>query len=561
MTATPGTSDAPDPIEAMAERVARRPGWVFAPTLWGLVEQRASATPDATMLTDENGRSMSFARYRERAEAVAAGLHHRHGVGEQTPVSWELPTWLESFVLVAALARLSARQNPIIPIYREREVGFAVDQTSASLLVVPSVWRGFDYAQMAGSIARSSEGTKVLVCDHSLPESDVRTLPPPPSNPHSAAEAPVRWVFYTSGTTADPKGAQHTDPSVLASALAMSECLDLVSSDVAGLVFPFTHIGGIGWLMATLVSGCLVVITEAFDPAATPRLLAEHDVTLAGSGTPFHMAYLAAQRREAEVPGPPDRPIFPKVRAFPGGGAPKPPQLHRDLKAEIGGVGIVSGYGLTESPIVSMATCSDPDDKLADTEGRATPGVTFKVVALDGTVSGPGREGELRVKGPQLMRGYLDSSLDEEAFDEEGFFKTGDLGVIDAEGFVVVTGRLKDVIIRHGENISAKEVEDLVYQHPSVADVAVVGVPDARTGERACAVIALRPEADSLDLERLREFLEAKGLRTQAVPEQLLIVESVPRNPAGKILKHRLREQLVADDGAQSEKKGEPRER
>jgi cyclohexanecarboxylate-CoA ligase len=300
-------------------------------------------------------------------------------------------------------------------------------------------------------------------------------------------------------------------------------------------------------LMATLVAGCHVVITEAFDPVATSQLLASHDVTLAGSGTPFHMAYLAAQRSLVEQPEGRSGPIFPQVRAFPGGGAPKPPQLHRDLKTEIGGVGIVSGYGLTESPIVSMATCSDPDDKLADTEGRATPGVTFKVVALDGTLAGPGREGELRVKGPQLMRGYLDASLDQDAFDEEGFFKTGDLGVIDAEGYVTVTGRLKDVIIRHGENISAKEVEDLLYQHPSVADVAVVGIPDTRTGERACAVIALVPGAGSLDLEGLREFLEAKGLRTQAVPEQLQIVVSVPRNPAGKILKHKLREQLVAD--------------
>ena len=147
------------------------------------------------------------------------------------------------------------------------------------------------------------------------------------------------------------------------------------------------------------------MITEGFDPTATPALLARNDVTLAGSGTPFHMAYLAAQRATT------GKRLFPRVRAFPGGGAPKPPQLHHDLKAEIGGVGIVSGYGLTEAPIVCMATCSDPDDKLADTEGRTTPGVTFKVVALDGSTAGPGEEGELRVKGPQVVRGYLDTSL------------------------------------------------------------------------------------------------------------------------------------------------------
>jgi cyclohexanecarboxylate-CoA ligase len=556
MTASPesaSSAGAAGLIESLAERVRVR-DWVIAPTLWELIEKRSAATPDAILAVDDAGKSMSFGTYRDRCLSVAAGLHAGHDVGEGSSVSWLLPTWFESFELVGALARLSARQNPIIPIYREREVGFAVNQTDAKLIVVPSVWRGFDYEVMARSVASSHPGTSVLICDHALPEEDsgaTGALPPPPPIPASAADAPVRWVFYTSGTTADPKGAQHTDLSVLVSAMAMSECLDLTPDDVSGLVFPFTHIGGIGWLMATLVAGCRMVITEAFNPGTTPSLLSEHDVTLAGSGTPFHMAYLAAQRADPEAN------LFPKVRAFPGGGAPKPPQLHDDLRSEIGGVGIVSGYGLTEAPIVCMATCSDPDDKLARTEGRATPGVTFKVVSIDGSGVGAGEEGELRVKGDQLMRGYLDSSLDADAFDEEGFFRTGDLGVIDDEGYVVVTGRLKDVIIRHGENISAKEVEDLVYQHPSVADVAVVGLPDERTGERACAVVALRPGAEGFDLVGLREFLEGKGLRLQSVPEQLEIVDAVPRNPAGKILKHKLREQLVASGQAGSRTRDE----
>ncbi|MFZ0665681.1 MAG: AMP-binding protein [Acidimicrobiales bacterium] len=541
-------ADGRDFIDDVNARTGAR-GWLGAPTLWELIERRAKATPGALMAIDENGRSLTFGEYRNRCVSAAAGLHDQYGVSEGTAVSWELPTWLESLVLVGALARLSARQNPIIPIYREREVGFVVKQTGAKLLVVPSTWRGFDYEAMANTIAEAiaddagdagrEDRMKVLVADHSLPEGDPANLPPPPTIPAEASDAPVRWVFYTSGTTADPKGAQHTDLSVLASALAMSECLDLSAEDVSGLVFPFTHIGGIGWLMAVLIAGCEVVITEAFDASATPALLAANDVTLAGSGTPFHMAYLQAQRSD------PGNKLFPKVRAFPGGGAPKPPQLHHDIKNEVGGIGIVSGYGLTEAPIVFMATCSDPDHKLAQTEGQARPGVIFKVVSLDGSPAPAGVEGELRVQGPQLMRGYLDSSLDSDAFDEEGFFKSGDLAVVDEDGYVVITGRLKDVIIRHGENISAKEVEDLVYQHPSVADVAVIGLPDSRTGERACAVVSLRAGAEPLDLEGLKDFLIGKGLRTQAVPEQLEIVATVPRNPAGKILKHKLREQFT----------------
>jgi acyl-CoA synthetase (AMP-forming)/AMP-acid ligase II len=251
------------------------------------------------------------------------------------------------------------------------------------------------------------------------------------------------------------------------------------------------------------------------------------------------MAYLAAQRAAGDP-----APIFPNIRSYPGGGAPKPPQLHYDLKREIGGVGIVSGYGLTEAPIVVMATEADPDQKLADTEGRPTPGVDLVVVGLDGNRVGPGAEGEIRLKGPQVIRGYLDPSLDADAFDDEGYFRSGDLGIVDEDGYVTITGRLKDVIIRHGENISAKEVEDLLYAHPAVADVAVIGLPDPVTGERACAVVAVS-EGHEFGLDDMVAYLKDKGLRVQSIPEQLELVAAVPRNPAGKILKHTLREQFT----------------
>ena len=526
-----------DQRDAMERRAIAR-GWVFAPTLWGLVEARAAATPDGLLAHEDTGRELTFAGYRDACLRAAAGLHADHGVTAGTGVSWELPTWNESLVLVGALARLGARQNPLIPIYRHREVGFITGQSGASLLVVPTVYRDFDFEAMAREIAADRPGLAVLVVDRDLPVGEPSALPPPAPPPASAADAPVRWLFYTSGTTADPKGAPHSDLTVMASALAMAECLDIRADDVSALVFPFTHIGGIGWLLASLFTGCTLLTTEAFHPTATPEFLAANGVTLAGSGTPFHLAYLAAQRAAG------DGPIFPDVRAYPGGGAPKPPQLHFDLKDEIGGVGIVSGYGLTEAPIVVMATTEDPDRKLADTEGRPTPGVELVVVALDGTRAGPGVEGEIRLKGPQVIGGYLDPALDAEAFDDEGYFRSGDLGVVDAEGYVTITGRLKDVIIRHGENISAKEVEDLLYAHPAVADVAVIGLPDAKTGERACAVVAVA-EGQSFDFATMGGYLRDRGLRVNAVPEQLELVDVVPRNPAGKILKHTLRERFA----------------
>ncbi|HJT38671.1 MAG TPA: AMP-binding protein [Actinomycetota bacterium] len=501
---------------------------------WDLIERRAQLSPDARMALDETGRVMTFAQYRDDAERAAAGLQ-RMGIGSGTVVSWQLPTWLESFVLCAALSRLEAIQNPILPIYREREVGFIARQAKTKLLIVPSIWRNFAFEEMARGIARTTDALEVLVSDKSLPTDDPSTLPPAPT-PTGAEAAPVRWLFYTSGTTADPKGAQHTDYTIAATAKGMSERLALTEDDRSGVVFPFTHIAGPIWLMSALMTGCTLLIDEAFDPVRTTRFLRDNDVTLAGSGTIFHMAYLNAQREQPETP------LFPHVRAFPGGGAPKPPQLHFDLVAEMHAP-IVSGYGLTESPILTMASADDGDEALANTEGRAMRDVDLRVVTLEGKVAGIGEEGEIRAKAPQLMRGYLDMALDKDAFDEDGYFRTGDLGKLDADGNVTITGRLKDIIIRKGENISAKEVEDLLFQHPRVADAAVIGLPDAASGEIACAVVALKE--GTLTLLEIADFLKEKGLRTQAIPERVEIVPVLPRNPAGKVLKQDLKKQYA----------------
>jgi acyl-CoA synthetase (AMP-forming)/AMP-acid ligase II len=507
-------------------------------SLWELIERRAEATPDAPLAIDEDRRTMTFGEYRAASERAAAGLAGA-GLAEGTAVSWQLPTWLESMVLVGALSRLGAVQNPILPIYREREVGFVTKQTRAQMLIVPSRWKGFDFEAMARDIAKGQPGLDVLVVDKKLPEGDPGSLRPAATPPDDADELPVRWAFYTSGTTADPKGAKHTDRTIMASAYGMAVALELTEEDRGALAFPFTHIGGIGLLMAGLMSGCRAIVIEAFDPPVTIPVLQREGITLAGSGTPFHMAYLAAQREQ------PDTPLFPDVRAFPGGASPKPPQLHFDIVKEMGGVGIVSGYGLTECPIITMSGVRDTDEHLAYTEGSATPGVEIKVVTLEGKIAGPEEEGEIRAKGPQLFRGYLDSSLDADAFDDEGFFRTGDLGKLDAEGYITITGRLKDVIIRKGENISAKEIEDLLFKHPAIGDVAVIGVPDEASGERACAIVVPADKEAPPNLEDIFDFCTKSGLMTQKIPEQLEIVDVLPRNATGKVLKHELRKQYA----------------
>lgn len=498
--------------------------------LWELIVARAEATPDARMAVDEDDRTLTFAEYRDAVERTAAGLAAL-GIGRDDVVTWQMPTWFESMILAGALARLGAVQNPILPIYREREVGFCAKQAGAKLLVVPSEFGGFDYEAMAKGIADGVDGLEVLVVDKgSLPEGDPSTLPPGPTD---ADADEVRWLFYTSGTTADPKGAQHADPNIRAVAKGMAERLEIDERDRVAMVFPITHIGGIIWLFTSLQTGCSLIFVSAFFQNGI-EVLKRHDVTLAGAGTVFHQAYLAAQRES-------DEPIFPNVRAFPGGGAPKPPQLHYDMKEAFAGAGIVAGYGSSETGILTMASVHDRDDDLANTEGPALPGVEIKLVTLEGEVAGPGEEGEVRVRGPQVMKGYLDDELNADAFDEEGFFKMGDLGVLNERGMLMITGRVKDVIIRKGENISAKEVEDLLFQHPKVGDVAVIGVPDDERGEMVCAVVVTAEGQEPLEMGEMVDYLKGQGLMVQKIPERLEHTDVLPRNPTGKVLKKDLR--------------------
>ena len=510
-----------------------------AANIWDLIVRRAAETPDREMAVDESGRRLSFGEYRERCERAAAGLA-AHGVGDGTVVSWIQPTTLEAMVLFGALRRLGAVQNPILPIYREREVGFIVRQARSSLLITPSTWRGFDYEAMAAT-ATEGTGTTVLVSDRSLPDGDPASLPPAPDDDMNTptGDVPVRFVYYTSGTTAEPKGARHGDRSLRAASVGMSERLGLAEDDRFALVFPFTHIAGGVYIYAAVAYGLTFVLDEAFDPATTIDLLRRENITQGGAGTFFHQTYLKAQQDL-----PPGEKLFPHVRTFPGGGAPKPPSLHHALK-EAFGVGVVSGYGMTEAPILTMNRHDAPDEVLANTEGPAVAETSLRIVTVEGKQAGVGEEGEIRAKGPQVTLGYLDPALDADAFDADGWFRTGDLGTLDADGNLTITGRLKDVIIRKGENISAKEVEDLLFTHPQVGDVAVIGLPDADSGERACAVVVTAPGAEPIGFEEMTRHLREAGLITRKLPEQLEHVDALPRNPSGKIVKFELQERFT----------------
>ena len=493
------------------------------PQLWALIEARAALSPDEVLVVDDHDRTLTFGEYRDQAERVAAHLSTL-GVHADTRVAWQLPTWIESMVLVGALTRLAATQIPMLPIYREREVRFILHQTQPHVFIVPGVWRGFDYRSLAEQVAAElTEPCIVLTADRSLPEGDPTCLPPPAP----VGGDPTRWIFYTSGTTGDPKGALHSDAAILAGALGVVHSYQITEHDRYPIVFPFTHVGGIGMLFIQLATGCGAIAVEQFDAERTPPILAKHGLTIAAGGTPLALVYLQQQRKH------PAEPLFPKVRFTMTGAATTPPGLHAELRTELGGTGALACYGLTEAPFLTVNSYEDTDEQRSRTVGRPIGGAVLRIVDVDGHLCRAGEPGEVRAKGPQICRGYLDPARNVDAFDDEGWFRTGDLGVLDDNGFLTITGRLKDIIIRKGENIAAKEIEDLLYEHPAIADIAVIGLPDDLLGERCCAVIVLRDGA-TLGLADIVNFCRDAGLAMQKIPEQLEIVSELPATPAAK---------------------------
>ncbi|MEU4062040.1 AMP-binding protein [Streptomyces wedmorensis] len=486
-------------------------------TLWELVERRAELTPDRPVLL-QGDRVLTFGGLRDRAERCAAGLYDK-GVRAGTVVAWQLPTRIETAVLTFALARVGAVQTPVIPFYRDKEVGFALRESRAEHFAVPGVWRGHDHTEMARRLGARG----IFEAYEDLPDGDPAVLPPSP-----ASGTDVRWIYWTSGTTSDPKGVLHTDRSLLAGGSCLAHALRLTAEDVGSMAFPYAHIAGPDYTVMLLLYGFPAVMFEQF---ALPDALDEynrHGVTVAGGSTAFYSMFLTEQRKQ------PDKPVIPTLRLLAGGGAPKPPEIYHAVRKELG-CQLTHGYGMTEVPMITMGSPDDTVENLATTEGRPPAGMEIRITD----------DGEVRLRGEAVCQGYLDPAQTAAAFDEDGFLITGDVGHLTPTGHLVLTGRIKDIIIRKGENISAKEIEDLLHRHPDVGDAAVIGLPDAERGERVCAVVEQPPGAAPLTLPAVTAFLREAGLSVHKLPEQLELMDALPRNETlRKVLKYRLRERF-----------------
>ena len=519
----------------VGREVATQEAPLYPASVWALVEQACDRFPDHVVLADDHGRSLTACQLHDASESLAATLADR-GIAPGSVVSWQLPTTLETMVVSLALTRLGARQNPIIPLLREREVGLIVAEVQPQLVLVPEEWRGFAHGALARDLA-GTHGFEVMVVDHDtdpsttggrlrLPLGDPSTLAPPP---HADPDE-VRWIYHSSGTTSAPKGIQHRDRSVMAGATGSIVCGRMTAHDVVPAAYPIAHIGGLAMLTSSLVTGARSVLFDTFDMATVARIAAIRP-TLLGTAVPFFQAFMAAQRAHG-----PD-PLFPDLRALFGGGAPVPADVHRATREVFGVPGVANSWGLTEFPVATFPTPDDPPEVLERTVGRPVPGVEVRAV-----------DGELRVRGPQCFVGYVDERLDADAFDEDGWFRTGDLGFVDDGGYVHLTGRLKDIIIRNAENISALEVEDALTGHPRVLDAAVFGVADPDVGERVAAAV-VSVDGDPISLAEIDQHCRSLGLARQKTPERLLQCEVLPRNGMGKVLKQELRAQVAASGG------------
>ena len=505
-------------------------------TLAHALDRAAQQTPRRVLLIDD-GQSIDCETLAAQAGSLARALLARAPAG--SVVSFMLPNWHEAAVIYLAATLAGMVVNPILPSLRDRELGFILADVDSRFVFIPASFRGHDYVAMLTRVTAPLDHPPVVIAlrgdagPHTAFAPLLRESTPDVGLPMQEADA-VRMVLYTSGTTGRPKGVMHTHNSLHALILQLREHWHIEPGDHFLVPSPIGHIGGsIYAFEAPLLLGTTAVLMERWDAEAAVALMERVRCTHMAGATPFLQQLLAAARRTGTR--------LPHLKVFICGGASVPPALIREAAAYFDRAIVTRVYGSTEVPVTTVgATGADERERAADTDGRS--GYAEIRLAAEGRTDPD--EGEVLARGPQMLVGYLHPEDEGSAFDTDGWFRTGDLARLDDHRYLVVTGRAKDLIIRNGENISPKEVEDVLLGHPQIADIAIVGLPDARTGERACAVIVPRGDL-APDITSLRNFLAAQGMASFKSPEQIAIWDALPRNDAGKVLKHRIREVLV----------------
>jgi acyl-CoA synthetase (AMP-forming)/AMP-acid ligase II len=499
-----------------------------------MLARSAHEAPGRVVIEDGGHRMDCAALYRD-ARALASAMLEIAAPG--SVISMMLPNWHEAAIVYHAATLAGMVIHPILPSMREREIAFMLDDARSAMVFVPGEFRGRDYAAMLRNVCEGlSDPPRIIaVRDNSSGQitfSDMLAARAFGDLPEVDPDA-VRMIMYTSGTTGRPKGVMHSQNSIHALIRQLGAHWPIEPGDRFLVPSPISHIGGsIYTFEMPVMLGTSAVLMEQWDATAGLALMRDHSVTHMAGATPFLEQLLAAAQVAEER--------LPDLKLFVCGGAGVPPRLIEDAAAHFADAVVMRVYGSTEVPVITVGTIDRRDvAHSAHTDGRA--GIA-DVRLASGDVQGGL---EIVARGPQMLVGYHRADDEAAAFDLDGFFRTGDLGHFVDEDYLVISGRAKDIIIRNGENIAPKEIEDLLAAHPAVAEVAIVGLPDPKTGERACAVVVPR-NGQFPELAALTVFLRSAGIASFKLPERLELWDALPKNVTGKVVKHEIRATLMA---------------
>ncbi len=509
----------------------------------------ARAEPGAIAIVDHNSMTgiasrISYGELQRASVRIAAALAAQ-GVGQGDVVAVQLPNWWHYAAIYIACVRIGAVINPLMPIFRERELEFMLGFAQARVLIVPRAFRGFDYPAMIATLRpQLPQLEKLFVVGGDDPtnafetcllerawESEVDTVAlfqARRMDPNDVTE-----IMYTSGTTGQPKGVMHTANTLMCKALLATELFGFQPDDTIFMGSPVAHQTGFMYACCLAIyHGCKCVLQDVWDPVVASRLIAEERCTITLGSTPFLsdlVRNVAAHDYDTS-----------SLRLFLCAGAPIPRVLVHEARGTHPNLYVMSAWGMTEFGIATATYPGDPADKIFETDGRALPHQTVRIVDEQGVSVASGVEGRLQSRCATTFVGYLKRP---EAYgvDAQGWVETGDNARMDDDGYIRITGRSKDIIIRGGENIPVVEVEELLYRHPAVEDAAIVAMPDARLGERGCAFVSLRP-GHTLDFRGMLDYLGGARMMKQYMPERLEIIAAFPRTASGKIQKFKLRE-------------------
>jgi acyl-CoA synthetase len=517
-----------------ADRLAeyRRFGYVSDLTMSASVVRAARQWGSRPAII-EGGQQLTYQELLEVVEHAAAWLA-ASGVGPGDVVCWQTPNWWEAHVLGLAIWHVGAVSCPVAPFYREHELRQVIQQVRPAAVVTADTFRGFAHAAAFDDLLAAAglgeiprvllRGTRPgwssfdVVVSHGRRQ-EFTTL---------GADEPC-LILFTSGTTSGAKAAVHSSRTLLAETRQLADAWGLSWEDVAYMAAPLQHITGVlNAMTIPLLVGASAVLAERWEPDVAVADIMRHRVTYSAGATVF-LQELTDAARAAHVHLP--------LRNFACGGAAVPRAVME--RSEEQGIPASRVYGMTELPTVTVMNRAYPFDLRAETDGGIAPGVEVRVVDDQSRSLSSGSEGELLVRGPEQMLGYLDPAANRAALDDAGWFSTGDIGVIDGAGFITITGRLKDVINRGGEKFSARDIEDLLITHPAVRHAAVVPGPDARFGEVPVAFVVL-DGAGQASAGELDGHLRAMGLARQKTPVAWHFVDSLPMTPSGKVKKFEL---------------------